>query len=88
VTSQAGEAWLLPPPQVGLLFHALYNDGPDMYAVQQVFEVGGALDTGALRAAGQEVLARHAELRVSFRQPAGLGPLVRVVLAEVELPWR
>ncbi|HEY8983658.1 MAG TPA: amino acid adenylation domain-containing protein, partial [Streptomyces sp.] len=76
----------LSPLQEGLLFHALYDpDGVDVYAMQLAFEVDGALDVGVLRAAGEELLARHANLRAGFRQLAS-GRAVQVILSDVELP--
>ena len=84
-----GEVWPLAPLQEGLLFHAVYEaQGPDLYTVQLAYDLEGPLDTRMLRAAGQALLGRHANLRACFRQPAGLGQPVQVIAGEVVLPWR
>ncbi|HEY8979761.1 MAG TPA: amino acid adenylation domain-containing protein, partial [Streptomyces sp.] len=77
----------LSPLQEGLYFHALYDpEGVDVYAMQMVFRLEGPVDAGSLRAAGQELLARHANLRAGFRQVAS-GRAVQVVATAVDLPW-
>ena len=87
--SRVQEIWPLSPLQKGLLFHALYDDqGPDVYTVQRVFALDGPLDAGALQAAGEALLARHANLRVCFRQSGDLDEPVQLVVSEVALPWR
>ena len=68
----------LSPLQEGLLFHALYDaQAPDVYSVQLVLGLTGALDAGVLEASAQALVARHASLRAGFRheglQPAGAG---------------
>ncbi|MDN3356472.1 non-ribosomal peptide synthetase, partial [Actinomadura sp. DC4] len=83
------EVWPLSPLQEGLLFHALYDEqGPDVYAGQHVLDLDGTLDAAALRAAGQAMLDRHANLRAGFRQVAGMDRPVQVIPARVALPWR
>ena len=83
------EVWPLSPLQQGLLFHALYDrQGPDVYTIQLAYDLDGAPDAGALRAAGQALLARHANLRACFRQPAGSAEPVQVIPREAALPWR
>ena len=78
----------LTPLQEGLLFHALYDaHGPDVYTVQQELGLEGELDAGALAAAAQAVVDRHASLRACFRQ-AGLRRPVQVIVAGVGVPWR
>nr|APD71849.1 non-ribosomal peptide synthetase 2 [Streptomyces sp.] len=77
----------LAPLQEGLFFHAGFDESAqDDYIVQTFFDLEGALDTAALRAAGQALLDRHANLRSAFRQRTG--GAVQLVLPEVELPWQ
>ena len=77
----------LSPLQEGLFFHALYDDqDPGLYLIQLGCDVEGPLDPARLRASGQALLDRHANLRVGV--PYGPGPAVQVVLRHVELPWR
>ncbi|MFI5567669.1 amino acid adenylation domain-containing protein, partial [Streptomyces sp. NPDC051740] len=78
----------LTPLQEGLLFHSVFDeDQPDLYTVQAVLELGGPLDTTALRAAAATLLHRHDALRAGFRHE-GLSRAVQVVPAEVPLRWR
>ena len=78
----------LTPLQEGLLFHALYDEQlPDVYIVQLEFDLEGALDGEALRAAAQALLDRHASLRACF-QHEDLSDPVQVILSRVEVPWR
>src|SRR5689334_10381479 len=79
----------LTPLQEGLLFHALYaheKDAKDVYLVQLVLELDGAVDAGRLRAAGQALLDRHPNLRAAFRRRRGGGP-VQVIPHKALLPW-
>ena len=86
--SDIEEVWPLSPLQEGLFFHARYDgQGRDVYTVQLAYDLDGPLDTGALRAAGQALLTRHANLRACFRQ-LGSGRVTQVVLNEVPLPWQ
>ncbi len=78
----------LAPLQSGLLFHGLFDEqARDVYTVQMVLDFDGALDAPAMRAAGQALLDRHANLRAAFRHE-GLAHPVQVIPAGVELPWR
>ncbi|MCV2463659.1 amino acid adenylation domain-containing protein, partial [Streptomyces sp. ICN988] len=78
----------LTPLQEGLLFHSVFDeDQPDLYTVQAVLELGGPLDTTALRAAAATLLHRHDALRAGFRHE-GLSRAVQVVPAEVAPLWR
>ena len=62
------EVWPLAPLQAGLLFHALLADrSVDAYLVQLVLELRGRVEPGRLRAAGQGLLDRHANLRAGVR---------------------
>ncbi|GCB53366.1 non-ribosomal peptide synthetase [Streptomyces sp. NL15-2K] len=77
----------LSPLQEGLLFHALYDEsGNDVYTVQVVLDLGGALDATTLKATAQALLDRHANLRVGFLHPKQSRP-VQVVSPTVEIPW-
>ncbi|MEW2626272.1 amino acid adenylation domain-containing protein, partial [Streptomyces sp. NPDC048106] len=74
--------------QEGLLFHSLFDPtDTDVYTVQWAFDLKGALDAEALRAAAETVLRRHPNLRASFRQRK-TGEPVQVIPTEVPLPWR
>src|SRR5262245_23611443 len=78
----------LSPLQEGLLFHALYDaQAPDVYTVQLVLALEGALDSAALRAAAQTLLQRHASLRAAFRHE-NLSRPVQIIVPRVEAPWR
>ncbi|MFC7733861.1 condensation domain-containing protein [Actinomadura keratinilytica] len=88
--SKAGVAdvWPLSPMQQGLHFLARYDgEGPDVYLLQLVFDLEGALDAGALRRAAEELLRRHDNLRAGFRTLRS-GEPVQVVPRGVELPWQ
>ncbi|WP_223778405.1 non-ribosomal peptide synthetase [Streptomyces sp. 135] len=83
------DIWPLSPLQEGLLFHSMFADeGPDVYVEQMIVGLEGPLDTGVLRASWQSVLDRHASLRVGFRQVAGSGQAVQIVMDRAVLPWR
>ena len=74
--------------QEGLLFHALYDaQAPDIYTVQLDLGLEGALDSAAMAAAVQALVARHASLRARFRH-AHLGQPVQVILPQATAPWR
>ncbi|WP_051854505.1 non-ribosomal peptide synthetase [Streptomyces sp. NRRL B-1347] len=82
------EVWPLTPLQSGLLFHTLYADGePDAYHVQFVLHLRGHGEAARMRAAGQALLDRYANLRTAFVAAAD-GDSVQVVVDGVELPWR
>ncbi|WP_146067095.1 non-ribosomal peptide synthetase, partial [Streptomyces sp. B188M101] len=73
--------------QEGMIFHHVYdNSAPDSYVAQVAFDLDGALDEAALRAAAAELLRRHANLRSSFRQRR-TGEWVRILRRRVRLPW-
>lgn len=81
----------LSPLQQGLLFHALYDGaggdgGPDPYAVQLVLALAGPVDAAAMRAAGEALLRRHANLRAGF-QMGRSGQPAQLIPHAVELPW-
>src|SRR6476619_5475471 len=78
----------LAPLQEGLLFHALYDaQAPDIYTVQLDLGLEGTLDSAAMAAAVQALVARHASLRARFRH-AHLGRPVQIILPQATAPWR
>ncbi|GAA0235496.1 amino acid adenylation domain-containing protein [Cryptosporangium japonicum] len=83
----AAEILPLTPTQQGMLFHAaLDQDTIDPYLVQVWLELPADADPARVRAAGQALLDRHANLRASFRYLESGRP-VAVVPDRVELPW-
>ncbi|MYW89596.1 amino acid adenylation domain-containing protein [Amycolatopsis rubida] len=87
VDELAAAADILPlsPLQEGIAFQASF-DSEDVYSVCHSFELTGPLDAERMRAAGQALLDRHANLRAAFRQLRS-GVTVQVVPAHAELPW-
>ncbi|MBO0805869.1 MAG: amino acid adenylation domain-containing protein, partial [Nocardiopsaceae bacterium] len=77
----------LSPLQEGLLFHALYDGGADVYVVQLSLELTGRVDAGRLRAAAGALLARHPNLSAGF-VARGSGRPVAVIPREPRVPWR
>ncbi|MFJ4411749.1 amino acid adenylation domain-containing protein [Streptomyces sp. NPDC088910] len=76
----------LTPLQSGMLFHALYDSAAvDVYTAQFVFDLEGAVDVAALRAAIGALLRRHANLRVGFLHE-DLDEPVQAVAATVPVP--
>jgi amino acid adenylation domain-containing protein/non-ribosomal peptide synthase protein (TIGR01720 family) len=77
------------PLQAGLSFHTLTrgDTGADVYVVQAVTLLHGALDAARLREAAAELLRRHPALRVHLHTTAA-GEVVQVVPARVHLDWR
>ncbi|GAA3046574.1 non-ribosomal peptide synthetase [Actinokineospora globicatena] len=86
LTDDVVDIWPLSPLQEGLLFLSGL-DGADVYTVQTVLHLEGAVDASRLRAAADALLARHANLRVCFRERAN-GELVQLVLGDVRAPWQ
>ncbi|MEB3061596.1 non-ribosomal peptide synthetase [[Mycobacterium] zoologicum] len=62
-------------------------DGVDVYTVQFVIDIVGAVDAGLLRRSAETMLARHANLRASFWD-VDLPHPVQIVPAQARLPWR
>ncbi|OKJ93018.1 non-ribosomal peptide synthetase [Amycolatopsis sp. CB00013] len=82
------DIWPLSPLQEGMLFErAVADDGVDVYQSQRILDLDGPLDADRLRAAWNQVVARHDSLRAGFHQ-LGSGATVQVVAAEAEIPWR
>ncbi|CCH30551.1 non-ribosomal peptide synthetase [Actinosynnema sp. NPDC047251] len=77
----------LSPLQKGLLFQAEFDrDGADVYTLQVVVDVEGALDVDAFRAAAEALLRRHPNLRASFHSRPS-GDAVQVIPVGAALPW-
>ncbi|MGW4119563.1 amino acid adenylation domain-containing protein [Nocardia sp. NPDC004711] len=82
------EVWPAAPLQSGMMFHALFDpDAVDVYTVQLVLGLEGAVDAARLRSAAAAVLERHANLRTAFEVDAA-GTPVQIVTGDVVLPWR
>ncbi|GAB6901774.1 non-ribosomal peptide synthetase [Kineosporia succinea] len=81
----------LTPLQEGILFHVHENRGhtdvPDVYTGQLHVDLHGPIDSDRWRAAAQELLDRHPNLRVAFRQRK-TGESVALVGADVTMPWQ
>ncbi len=80
----------LSPLQAGLLFHAALDsgdEGPDVYTVQISYDLEGPVDADRLRAAAQDLLDAHENLRSGFRHLSSGRP-VAVVPRTAVLPWR
>ncbi|MGW5289891.1 amino acid adenylation domain-containing protein [Rhodococcus pyridinivorans] len=85
---RVSDVWPLAPLQAGLLFHALLaEDSVDVYSVQMVLSLSGAVDIERLRFAARRTVLRHPNLRTAFVTAAD-GSAVQVVLDDVEVPWR
>ncbi|GJF28382.1 hypothetical protein KNE206_10820 [Kitasatospora sp. NE20-6] len=77
----------LTPLQEGFLFHTLIDGREsDAYLTQLVVDLEGPLDAARLRAAAQQLLARHPALRAGFSHE-GLAEPVQLVRDGLDLPW-
>ncbi|MGW0856653.1 amino acid adenylation domain-containing protein [Streptomyces sp. NPDC002690] len=82
------DVWSLTPMQAGLLFHAMLSGRElDPYQMQFVMHVDGLLDSERMRRAGQALLDRHANLRVSYAFATD-GTPIQIVPSRVDLPWQ
>ncbi|WP_272924061.1 non-ribosomal peptide synthetase [Streptomyces sp. SID3343] len=83
------DVWPLTALQSGLLFHTeLGGDAWDPYQMQMTLHLSGHVDPHRMRAAGQALLDRHANLRAAFTTDTA-GDRVQVIAPEgVELPWQ
>nr|WP_231912652.1 non-ribosomal peptide synthetase [Rhodococcus sp. EPR-157] len=82
------DVWPLTPLQSGLLFHAMMTETTvDVYTMQAVLDLSGVVDTERLRASGQALLDRHANLRAAFVSDSDGRP-TQVVVGELKLPFR
>ncbi|GAA3858718.1 non-ribosomal peptide synthetase [Streptomyces sedi] len=87
--TKQGLADVLPlsPLQEGLLFHALYDQrADDVYTVQLILDLEGALDPTAMAEAATGLLRRHPNLRAGFRYE-GLSRTVGIIPNETPLDW-
>jgi nonribosomal peptide synthetase CepB len=81
------DIWPFSPLQEGLLFHAVDERGPDVYAGMRTLALDGPLDVARFRASWQALLDRHDALRASFHQLSS-GAAVQAVARAVTLPWQ
>ncbi|CAM5535383.1 Non-ribosomal peptide synthase OS=Streptomyces alboniger OX=132473 GN=CP975_00270 PE=4 SV=1 [Streptomyces alboniger] len=83
------DVWPLTALQSGLLFQSMLNDDDaiDAYQMQIAFHIGGTVDAARMRAAGQALLDRYANLRTAFVHDAE-GDQVQLVIDGVEVPWQ
>ncbi|WP_165757720.1 non-ribosomal peptide synthetase [Mycolicibacter senuensis] len=63
------------------------DGGVDVYTVQFVIDIVGAVDAGLLRRSAETMLARHANLRASFWD-VDLPHPVQIVPAQAAVPWQ
>ncbi|MBU3067876.1 amino acid adenylation domain-containing protein [Nocardia sp. NEAU-G5] len=81
------EVWPVSPLQAGMMFHAMFDPGAvDVYTVQLVLTLDGAVDAVRLRSAAAAVLERHPNLRAAFDVDRD-GTPIQLVTDEVALPW-
>ncbi|MBK4215984.1 hypothetical protein JJJ17_08615 [Paracoccus caeni] len=77
----------LAPLQEGILFHTLMAPGSSgVYMPQIAFHLSGRIDATRLRAAWEQVLARHSALRSSIHWEERDEPF-QVVYRQLPLPW-
>ncbi|AIG79241.1 Hypothetical protein AJAP_32135 [Amycolatopsis japonica] len=81
------DIWPLSPLQEGLLFHAVDERGPDVYAGIRDIVLDGPLDVARFRASWQTLLDRHPALRAGFHR-LGSGTAVQAVVRDVPVPWQ
>ncbi len=85
---QIEDIYPLTPFQHGLLFHALYTPGSDVYFMQLSATIEDQqLDAASFRRAWQRVVDRHAILRTAFVWE-GVSAALQVVRRQVTLPWQ
>lgn len=84
--SESENLWPLSPLQEGFLFHALFDeDALDVYTIQLVLDLEGALDPVRLRIAAQAMLDRHSCLRTAL--VLDNDPPMQSVVHGVQVPW-
>ncbi len=77
----------LAPLQEGILFHTLMAPGASgVYMPQIAFHLSGHIDAARLRAAWEQVLARHSALRSAIHWEERDEPF-QVVYRQLPLPW-
>jgi len=90
--SDIEDAYPLSPLQQGLLFHALYAPGQDLYLEQIHSEIQGSLEPDCFERAWQNVTERNAVLRTSFVWEGVDEPVQRVerlaAFAVQRLDWQ
>ncbi|MET0396749.1 MAG: amino acid adenylation domain-containing protein, partial [Longimicrobiaceae bacterium] len=86
VLAAVEDVYPLTPVQAGMLFHALYAPGSQVYVNQYVFSLRGSPDAAALRRAWQGAVDHHPVLRTSFAWE-GMDRPLQVVHRGVEMPW-
>ncbi|MGB3439749.1 MAG: amino acid adenylation domain-containing protein [Actinophytocola sp.] len=87
--AEPGVTDVLPatPLQRGMVFLSGFDpDTDDVYTMQLVLRLTGAIDPNRLRAAAQRVLDRHPALRAGFRVLPG-GEVTQVVHTGLTVPW-
>jgi len=87
--AEPGVTDVLPatPLQRGMVFLSGFDpDADDVYTMQLVLRLTGALDPDRLRDAAQRVLDRHPALRAGFRVLPD-GEVAQVVHSGLTLPW-
>ncbi|MEU4553831.1 condensation domain-containing protein [Micromonospora violae] len=77
----------MTPLQEGLLFHANYDDGPDVYVAHTTVDLEGPVRPERLREAVTRLLAGQPALRASFRVLERRGA-VQVIQSTVRTPWQ
>lgn len=78
----------LSPVQEGMLFHAFYDvTGPDIYNVQVLLTLEGALDEEALQEAARALLRRHPNLRAAFKHQELARP-VQIIPQDISLQFQ
>ncbi|GGS31448.1 non-ribosomal peptide synthetase [Streptomyces griseoviridis] len=87
-SGRIADVWPATPLQIGLSFHTQVRDDPDtdVYVVQAVTTLEGAVDPELMAEAARELLRRTPSLRMHLA-PAG-DEVVQVVPAEAALEWR
>ena len=80
------DAYPCSPVQLGMLFHSVYEPGSRAYLNQSVLSMNGEVDLALLKAAWQEVIARHEALRSSFVW-AQLDEPVQLVHEAIQIPF-
>jgi amino acid adenylation domain-containing protein/non-ribosomal peptide synthase protein (TIGR01720 family) len=78
----------LSPVQEGMLFHAFYDvTGPDIYNVQVLLTLEGAIDEEALQEAVRALLRRHPNLRSAFKHQE-LTRSVQIIPQDISLQFQ
>jgi amino acid adenylation domain-containing protein/non-ribosomal peptide synthase protein (TIGR01720 family) len=78
----------LSPVQEGMLFHAFYDvAGPDIYNVQVLLTLEGALDEESLQEALRALLRRHPNLRSAFKHQELARP-VQIISQDFSFPFQ